>query len=93
VCVCVCVCVCVLREVGESNPKRKPSDPYCRTHLPTGWKLSGGHAGKTRTRDGKDFKSKGLQREFTYSHPLSFSLCFESGASYLYFSRLRPGSN
>lgn len=71
--------VCVSREVGESYPKRKPSDPYCRTYLPTGWKLSGGHAGKTRARDGKVFKRKGLQREFTNSHELSFSLPFESG--------------
>lgn len=46
---------CVERAGGrdESYPKHKPSDPHCRIHLPTGWKLSGGHAGKIRASWGK----------------------------------------
>ncbi len=92
VCVYVCVCVCALRGVGLSYPKHKPSDPYCRTHLPTGWKLSGGHAGKTRARDGKDLKRGELVLDITNPHTLSHSLPFEIGACYLYLNNLRPGS-
>lgn len=89
--------VCVSRGVGVSYPKHKPSDPYCRTHLPTGWKLSGGHAGKARARDGKGLKSEGLRRgepapDITNSHALSHSLPFKSGASYPNFNSLQPGS-
>lgn len=84
--------MCALRGVGVSYPKHKPSDPYCRTHLPTGWKLSGGHAGKTRARDGKDLKRGELALDITNSHTLSHSLPFKSGASFLCFNSLQPGS-